>query len=461
MNISQLTALCLRYQGGLLDASEEVVHVAVVDAPSHELLDALHFATTKRIDITCWTRQQMEGHATRSQQVLSVTAPEKHQHKVELLIQTLQSALEQRASDIHIEPADNAYRIRLRIDGVLHPLPDITLDAGVALTARLKVLGGLDIAEHRLPQDGQFTVELAGNTVSFRIATLPCRGGEKVVLRLLQQVNQRLDINALGMQPSQLAEFAHALQQPQGLVLVTGPTGSGKTVTLYSALQTLNTVDINICSVEDPVEIPITGLNQTQIHSRAGLTFQGVLRALLRQDPDVIMVGEIRDGETAEIAINAAQTGHLVLSTLHTNSTCETLVRLQQMGVARWMLSSALTLVIAQRLLRKLCPHCRQQQGAPIHLPGNLWSSPLPRWQASGCEHCYHGFYGRTALFEVLPITPAISQLIAANTDAELLETHARQMGMCTLFENGCLAVEQGLTTFEEMIRVLGMPHGE
>lgn len=171
--------------GVLLDASEEVVHVAVVDAPSHELLDALHFATTKRIDITCWTRQQMEGHATRSQQVLSVTAPEKHQHKVELLIQTLQSALEQRASDIHIEPADNAYRIRLRIDGVLHPLPDITLDAGVALTARLKVLGSLDIAEHRLPQDGQFTVELAGNTVSFRIATLPCRGGRKGSITLV------------------------------------------------------------------------------------------------------------------------------------------------------------------------------------------------------------------------------------------------------------------------------------
>ncbi|PZQ69286.1 MAG: type II secretion system protein GspE [Escherichia coli] len=448
MNIPQLTALCLRYQGVLLDASEEVVHVAVVDAPSHELLDALHFATTKRIEITCWTRQQMEGHASRTQQTLPVAIHEKHQPKAELLTRTLQSALEQRASDIHIEPADNAYRIRLRIDGVLHPLPDVSPDVGVALTARLKVLGNLDIAEHRLPQDGQFTVELAGNAVSFRIATLPCRGGEKVVLRLLQQVSQALDVNTLGMQPLQLADFAHALQQPQGLVLVTGPTGSGKTVTLYSALQT-------------PVEIPIAGLNQTQIHPRAGLTFQGVLRALLRQDPDVIMIGEIRDGETAEIAIKAAQTGHLVLSTLHTNSTTETLVRLQQMGVARWMLSSALTLVIAQRLVRKLCPHCRLQQGESIHIPDNVWSSPLPRWQAPGCVHCYHGFYGRTALFEVLPITPVIRQLISANTDVESLETHARQAGMRTLFENGCLAVEQGLTTFEELIRVLGMPHGE
>lgn len=451
----------IQSDSALHQACEEVVHVAVVDAPSHELLDALHFATTKRIEITCWTRQQMEGHASRTQQTLPVAVQEKHQPKAELLTRTLQSALEQRASDIHIEPADNAYRIRLRIDGVLHPLPDVSPDAGVALTARLKVLGNLDIAEHRLPQDGQFTVELAGNAVSFRIATLPCRGGEKVVLRLLQQVSQALDVNTLGMQPLQLADFAHALQQPQGLVLVTGPTGSGKTVTLYSALQTLNTADINICSVEDPVEIPIAGLNQTQIHPRAGLTFQGVLRALLRQDPDVIMIGEIRDGETAEIAIKAAQTGHLVLSTLHTNSTCETLVRLQQMGVARWMLSSALTLVIAQRLVRKLCPHCRRQQGEPIHIPDNVWPSPLPHWQAPGCVHCYHGFYGRTALFEVLPITPVIRQLISANTDVESLETHARQAGMRTLFENGCLAVEQGLTTFEELIRVLGMTHGE
>lgn len=377
MNIPQLTALCLRYQGVLLDASEEVVHVAVVDAPSHELLDALHFATTKRIEITCWTRQQMEGHASRTQQTLPVAVQEKHQPKAELLTRTLQSALEQRASDIHIEPADNAYRIRLRIDGVLHPLPDVSPDAGVALTARLKVLGNPDIAEHRLPQDGQFTVELAGNAVSFRIATLACRGGEKVVLRLLAG-ERALDVNTLGMQPSQLVDFAHALQQPQGLVLVTGPTGSGKTVTLYSALQTLNTADINICSVEDPVEIPIAGLNQTQIHSRAGLTFQGVLRALLRRDPDVIMIGEIRDGETAEIAIKSRANRSLVLSTLHTNSTCETLVRLQQMGVARWMLSSALTLVIAQRLVRKLCPHCRRQQGEPIHIPDNVWSSPLP-----------------------------------------------------------------------------------
>ncbi len=265
----------------------------------------------------------------------------------------------------------------------------------------------LDIAEHRLPQDGQFALNLAGRPLSFRIATLPCRYGEKIVLRLLHQVDQgagsgstrTLILPAGGL-------FAGALNQPQGLLLVTGPTGSGKTVTLYSALQARNREQVNICSVEDPLEIPIAGMNQTQINPRAGLTFHSVLRALLRQDPDIVMVGEIRDAETAEIALKAAQTGHLVLSTLHTNSTSETLTRLQQMGIARWMISSALSLVIAQRLVRKLCPHCRRNAGSAADLPHSLWPRPLPRWQAAGCEHCYHGYYGRLALFEVLPVTP-------------------------------------------------------
>ncbi|WP_413595537.1 type II secretion system protein GspE [Citrobacter youngae] len=459
MNTTQLTALCQRYQGILLDADNDVVHIAVVDAPSHELLDALHFATTRRIDIVCWTRQQMEGHTHAPRKMLPAIITESSATAAELLNHAFQSALAQRASDIHIEPAENHYRIRIRVDGVLHTLPEVTTEMGIALTARLKVLGSLDIAEHRLPQDGQFTVEISGDPISFRIATLPCRWGEKVVLRLLHQVNQTLEINALGMHEAQLAAFSQALQQPQGLILVTGPTGSGKTVTLYSALQTRNTPDVNLCSVEDPVEIPIEGLNQTQIHPRAGLNFQGVLRALLRQDPDIIMVGEIRDGETAEIALKAAQTGHLVLSTLHTNSTSETLIRLQQMGVARWMIASALTLIVAQRLVRKLCPHCRRRLDTPITLPATLWPTPLPRWQAPGCQHCYHGFYGRTALFEVLPITPALRQRIADGSSADVVESDAQQAGMSTLFEDGCQAVEQGLTTFEELIRVLGTPH--
>ena len=231
-------------------------------------------------------------------------------------------------------------------------------------------------------------------------------------------------------------------------------------MTLYSALQARNTPDVNICSVEDPVEIPLAGLNQTQINPRAGLTFQSVLRALLRQDPDIIMVGDIRDGETAEIAIKAAQTGHLVLSTLHTNSTTETLVRLQQMGVARWMISSALSMVIAQRLVRRLCPYCRQETSRHTELPRTLWPRPLPRWQPTGCDRCYHGFYGRVAIFEVLVIDDTLRQAIASGASTEVIGSSARQAGMTSLFEHGCMAVEQGLTTLEELLRVLGMPDG-
>lgn len=456
MKAEKLVNLCQRYHAQLLSCDDEMLYIAVVGNPSTELMDALHFATQKRVDIECWPQERMDRH----QQMLSASSPaEDSLPAPELLSQTLQQALVQRASDIHFEPADNHYRIRLRVDGVLHDLTPIPADTAATLTARLKVLGNLDIAERRLPQDGQFTVDISGTSVSFRISTLPCRGGEKIVLRLLHLVEQTLELSTLGLTPYQLTVVERCLHLPQGLLLITGPTGSGKTISLYSALLARNTAGVNICSVEDPIEIPLVGLNQTQVNPRAGLTFQSVLRALLRQDPDIVMVGEIRDGETAEIAINAAQTGHLVLSTLHTNSTSETLVRLQQMGVARWMLSSALTLVIAQRLVRKLCPHCRQKNAPGDPLPASIWSEPLPRWQAVGCERCYHGFYGRIALFEVLDNNNALRQAIAEGLDAQAIEQLARQAGMTTLFESGCLAVSQGQTTFEEVIRVLGMPH--
>ena len=455
MNVDKLVSLCQRHHALLLSNDDDMLCIAVVGDPSTELMDAIRFTTQKRVDIECWTQERMDGHQHLIPPTTdNVPAPER-------LSQTLQQALTQRASDIHFEPADNHYRIRLRVDGVLHDLSPVSADAAATLVARLKVLGNLDIAERRLPQDGQFTVDIAGTPVSFRIATLPCRGGEKIVLRLLHQVEQALELTSLGLAPQQLTVVDRCLHQPQGLLLVTGPTGSGKTISLYSALQERNTAEVNICSVEDPVEIPVAGINQTQVNPRAGLTFQNVLRALLRQDPDIVMVGEIRDGETAEIALNAAQTGHLVLSTLHTNSTSETLVRLQQMGVARWMLSAALTLVIAQRLVRKLCPHCRQKNAATESLPASLWPHPLPRWQAVGCDRCYHGFYGRIALFEVLDINASLRQAIATGLDAQAIEQMARQAGMNTLFESGCLAVSQGLTTLEEVIRVLGIPHAD
>ena len=459
MNTDQLVALCLRHHALLLSSDSERINIAVVGKPATELMEALRFATQKRIDIECWSAERMEKHRQLTSQSHLPVVSQTHS-TVDVLNHTLQQAINQRASDIHIEPMEHACQIRLRIDGVLCPQPPLAAELANLLSARLKVLGNLDIAERRLPQDGQFTIELANEPVSFRIATLPCSGGEKIVLRLLHQVPQALEPKALGMNAEQLACFNAVLHQPQGLILVTGPTGSGKTVTLYSALQSRNTPDVNICSVEDPIEIPLAGLNQTQINPRAGLTFQNVLRALLRQDPDIIMVGEIRDGETAGIAINAAQTGHLVLSTLHTNSTTETLIRLEQMGVARWMISSALTMVIAQRLVRRLCPHCRRETRDQAQLPRSVWPRPLPRWQPTGCDRCYHGFYGRVAIFEVLAIDNALRQAIASGAGTDVIEASARQAGMVSLFEHGCRAVEQGLTTIEELLRVLGMPNG-
>ena len=459
MNTDQLVALCLRHHALLLSSDSERINIAVVGKPAPELMEALRFATQKRIDIECWSAERMEKHRQLTSQSHLPGVSQTHS-TVDVLNHTLQQAINQRASDIHIEPMEHACQIRLRIDGVLCPQPPLAAELANLLSARLKVLGNLDIAERRLPQDGQFTIELANEPVSFRIATLPCSGGEKIVLRLLHQVRQALEPKALGMNAEQLACFNAVLHQPQGLILVTGPTGSGKTVTLYSALQSRNTPDVNICSVEDPIEIPLAGLNQTQINPRAGLTFQNVLRALLRQDPDIIMVGEIRDGETAGIAINAAQTGHLVLSTLHTNSTTETLIRLEQMGVARWMISSALTMVIAQRLVRRLCPHCRRETRDQAQLPRSVWPRPLPRWQPTGCDRCYHGFYGRVAIFEVLAIDNALRHASASGAGTDVIEASARQAGMVSLFEHGCRAVEQGLTTIEELLRVLGMPNG-
>lgn len=310
-----------------------MIQVAVVDHPPQELLDALRFSTQNQIDIEYWSAERLEKH--QHPELSSASDRNDSATAVEWVNQALQEALSLRASDIHFKPRENIYQVRLRIDGVLHLTTRAASKMANTITARLKVMGNLEIAERLLPQDGQFSITLAGKTVSFRISTLPCQHGKKVVLRLQNKSTHNIGCDTLGMRPSQLALFRYALNLPQGLVLVTGPTGSGKTMTLYSALGERNLPAVNICSVEDPIELPLAGLNQTQVNPKAGLTFNKVLRALLRQDPDVIMIGEIRDGETAEIAIKAAQTGHLVLSTLHSNSTTETLIRLEQMGIAR------------------------------------------------------------------------------------------------------------------------------
>lgn len=465
MNQALVNSICQRYNALLLAMDRQRIQIAVAGSPSPEMLEMLRFATQQQVEVTEWSTEKLEK---QRQQQAGIQIPVQTMPTVTLVEQLLQQALQQRASDIHVEPAEQGFRVRVRVDGVLHELPTMA-DNPSGIIARLKVLAELDIAERRLPQDGQFSISLLGKNLSFRLATLPCRWGEKAVLRLLQQSHQALETESLGMTELQQQAFCQALQRPQGLILVTGPTGSGKTITLYSALNRLNRPQINICSAEDPIEIPLDGLNQTQINPKANLHFHTVLRALLRQDPDVIMIGEIRDAETAEIAINAAQTGHLVLSTLHTTSTVETLTRLEQMGVARWLLASALELVIAQRLVRRLCPHCctrldssslQARSSLPQQLPVEIWPRPLPLWQANGCDRCYGGYYGRLALFETLAVSDVLRQHIIDGLPTRQITQQARQQGMITLLEHGCQAVEQGLTTVQELWRVLGTPHG-
>ncbi|GLR08677.1 type II secretion system protein GspE [Mixta theicola] len=451
-----LRELCRQYQALLLNEDEKTITVALAGMPTTEMLEALHFTSQRRVQIERWPQARLEQY----QQAEASGAGSMPEPITPLVDHLLLRAFQRRASDIHIEPCAAGMRVRLRIDGVLQPLQNISETQQAALIARLKILGNLDIAERRLPQDGQFTLQLQGVQAAFRLSTLPVRAGEKAVIRLLQSESQDLALDKLGMPPAALTHFRSALAQPQGLILVTGPTGSGKTFTLYSGLNALNQPGSNLCSVEDPVEIPLPGVNQTQINPRAGLDFQRVLRALLRQDPDVIMLGEIRDAESAEIAVKAAQTGHLVLSTLHTNSTTETLTRLGQMGIPGYLLASALRLVIAQRLVRRLCPHCRAPAEKIEDLPAQSWTGSLQNWQAVGCDHCFSGYYGRLALFEMLPINSELQTAIADNASSETLSLLAQRQQLNSLFVEGLNAVNRGETSLAEVYRVIGVGHG-
>ncbi|YCH31311.1 type II secretion system protein GspE [Erwinia sp. D4-22] len=451
-----LHELCRRYQALLLNQDATTITVALAGTPTPEMLEALRFTSQRSVQIERWPQARMEQY----QQEESDSGESVPETITSLVDHILLQAFQRRASDIHLEPCAAGVRVRLRIDGVLQLLQTISANQQAALIARLKILGNLDIAERRLPQDGQFTLQLEGTQAAFRLSTLPVRAGEKAVIRLLQSESQDLALEKLGMPPAALTHFRHALAQPQGLILVTGPTGSGKTFTLYSGLSALNQPGSNVCSVEDPVEIPLSGVNQTQINPRAGLDFQRVLRALLRQDPDVIMLGEIRDVESAEIAVKAAQTGHLVLSTLHTNSTTETLARLRQMGIPGYLLASALRLIIAQRLVRRLCPHCRAPAEQMKTLPTPGWSGQLQTWQAAGCDHCFSGYYGRLALFEILPINSDLQTAIAENASSETLSLLAQRQSLNSLFVEGLNAVNRGETSLAEVYRVIGADHG-
>lgn len=372
----------------------------------------------------------------------------------------LMDAIRLGSSDLHFEPYEKIFRVRLRTDGILHEVAKPPTHLAARIAARLKVMASLDISERRKPQDGRIKLRISkSRAIDFRVNTLPTLWGEKIVMRILDPTSAQMGIDALGYEPEQKALYLEALSKPQGMILVTGPTGSGKTVSLYTGLNILNTVNINISTAEDPVEINLEGINQVNVNPRQGMDFSQALRAFLRQDPDVIMVGEIRDLETAEIAIKASQTGHMVLSTLHTNSAAETLTRLHHMGVAAFNIATAINLIIAQRLARKLCPQCKNEVNIPRE---TLIAEGFPEskigtfklYSPAGCEHCNAGYKGRVGIYEVVKSTPALERIIMAEGNSIEISEQMRKDGFNDLRTSGLMKAMQGVTSLEEINRV-------
>ena len=371
-------------------------------------------------------------------------------------------AINRGASDIHFEPYEKSYRVRLRQDGVLREVAAPPAGLGMRLSARLKVMARLDLAERRVPQDGRIKLNLNKNrAIDFRVSTCPTLHGEKIVLRILDPTSAQMGIEALGYENDQRALFEETIHRPYGMVLVTGPTGSGKTVSLYTALNMLNTADRNISTAEDPAEINLPGINQVNVHPKVGLTFASCLRAFLRQDPDVIMVGEIRDLETAEIAIKAAQTGHMVLSTLHTNDAPQTLTRLVNMGVPAYNIAASVSLIIAQRLARRLCPQCKLEAQIPREeliaegfREDELDQLELYEANPDGCDNCTNGYKGRIGIYQVMPVTDEIGQIIMEGGNAADIERQATLDGVIDLREAGLQKMRAGLLSLAEVNRV-------
>ena len=372
----------------------------------------------------------------------------------------LLDAIKKGASDLHFEPYEKSFRIRFRIDGILTEIAKPPISLASRMTARLKVMSKLDIAERRVPQDGRIKLALSRKkSIDFRVSTLPTMWGEKVVMRILDSSSAMLGIDMLGYEKDQKQIYLDALAQPQGMILVTGPTGSGKTVSLYTGLNILNTTERNISTAEDPVEINLEGINQVQINTKAGLTFPSALRSFLRQDPDIVMVGEIRDLETAEIAIKAAQTGHLVLSTLHTNSAAETLTRLLNMGVPSYNVASSVTIIIAQRLARRLCMQCKEEEKIPDEellkqgfLPEQLKDVKL--YKAVGCDQCTGGYKGRVGIYEVIKIGEEVANIIMQGGNSLDIAEQCQKEGFNNLRQSGLLKAMHGVTSLEEVNRV-------
>ncbi|MGH7828750.1 MAG: GspE/PulE family protein, partial [Candidatus Binatia bacterium] len=368
-------------------------------------------------------------------------------------------AIREEATDIHIEPEEKNVRVRFRIDGILHARPNIGKPFQPAVTTRIKIMASLDISESRLPQDGRIGFPFEGKGYDLRISTFPTICGEKIVMRVLDKERVILGLEKLGFSPAALAIFKKSVQRPNGIILVTGPTGSGKTTTLYSTLAFVSSVQKNIVTLEDPVEYEIPNINQSQINLKAGLTFASGLRSVLRQDPDIILVGEMRDAETVDVAIRAALTGHLVFSTLHTNDAVGAIARLLDMGVNPSLMASTFVAILAQRLVRKICTHCKEEivpEGSLLELAGlSQRAQNLKLYHGKGCVRCFQtGYRGRIGISEILPISPAIVRMISQRSPAQAIQQKAREEGMKTMMEDGIDKAAQGITTLDEVIRV-------
>ncbi len=401
-------------------------------------------------------RRLVESIAANKREAAPEVEGEEDAPVVKLVNYIISRAVEERASDIHFEPQEDGLLIRYRVDGLLRYVEQFSLDMALPVVSRLKIMAGMDIAEKRLPQDGRVVLKVGGKDVDIRISTLPTVYGEKVVLRLLDRTSILIGLEKLGLLEDDMKKIVQMISRPYGMLLVTGPTGSGKTTTLYSILNRLAKEEYNVVTVEDPVEYELKGINQVQVNEKAGLLFSTALRSILRQDPDIIMVGEIRDYETAELAVRAALTGHFVLSTLHTNDAPGALTRLVDMGVEPFLIASSVVGVVAQRLVRKICEQCKEPY---LPAPEVITENNLPEgtllYRGKGCEHCrFSGYRGRTAIFEVMKMSEQISALVMKKASSGEVRQVAIGEGMKTLFENGKEKVISGITTLEEVLRV-------
>jgi general secretion pathway protein E len=456
---------------------KDVVVLAMADPLDQHVIDAIRIATGKVVEVRIGTLSDIDDainqisglDSSKMDQIVDevnvdeISDDELDQLKdlaseapvIRLVNLIIQRAAEQGASDIHIEPFEGNLKVRYRIDGVLQEVESPPSKFAAAVISRIKIMAKLNIAERRLPQDGRIRIRIQGREYDMRISTVPTMHGESVVMRLLNQESVVLDFKALGFQQEDHDKFTKALRLPHGMILLTGPTGSGKTTTLYTALSLLNEPHRKIITVEDPVEYQLEGINQIQAKASIGLTFASALRSIVRQDPDVIMVGEMRDLETAEICVQSALTGHLVLSTLHTNDSVSSVTRLMEMGVEDYLLTSTLSAVIAQRLVRVLCAACKTKTEMPVKIKEELNLPDVHMYVPKGCEACHNtGYNGRICIIEMLLVTDEIRKLILAHADSSTLEAAAIHQGMRTMYQDGLYKVAQGITSLEEILRV-------